>query len=90
MTVNKNFFNKPKEKLAHPTHAFVEAQEEQPEEAPVSAYKPVHRKRETKSKRVNLLIKPSLYEALAAKAETMDLSINEAFNLAIAAYVRRK
>ena len=90
MTVNKNFFNKPKEKLAHPTHAFVEAQDEQPEEAPVPAYKPVHRKRETKSKRLNLLIKPSLHEALVAKAESMDLSVNEAINLAVATFVRRK
>ena len=90
MTVNKTFFNKAKEKLAHPTHAFVETEEVPAEKKPMPAYKPVRRSRETKSKRLNLLITPSLHEAMLAKAEALDLSFNEACNLAISEFIRRK
>lgn len=37
-------------------------------------------KRETKSKRVNLLVKPSVYEAIVAKAEENGVSVNELMN----------
>ena len=90
MTVNKSFSNKAKEKLAHPTHAFVEAQEDTPQKESLPVYKPVRRNRETKSKRLNLLITPTLYEAMVAKAEKLDLSFNEACNLAISEFIRRK
>lgn len=90
MTVNKSFFNKAKEKLDHPTHAFVDNDEEVVEKKPLPVYKPVRRSRETKSKRLNLLITPSLYEAMLAKAESLDLSFNEACNMAINEFARRK
>lgn len=37
-------------------------------------------KRETKSKRVNLLVRPSVYEAVVRKAETEGVSVNELIN----------
>lgn len=37
-------------------------------------------KRETRSKRVNLLVKPSIYEAIVAKAEANGVSVNELIN----------
>lgn len=37
-------------------------------------------KRETRSKRVNLLVKPSTYEAVVAKAEECGVSVNELIN----------
>lgn len=41
---------------------------------------------ETKSKRVQLLIQPSLYEAVKAKASSLGISINEAISEALKAY----
>lgn len=37
-------------------------------------------KRETKSKRINLLVRPSVYEAVVAKAEAEGVSVNELIN----------
>ncbi len=37
-------------------------------------------KRETKSKRVNLLVRPSVYEAVVRKAEEEGVSVNELIN----------
>lgn len=37
-------------------------------------------KRETKSKRVNLLVRPSVYEAVVRKAEAEGVSVNELIN----------
>ena len=50
----------------------------------------VHRRRETRSKRLNLLITPSLYDALSAKADELDISFNEACNLAFEHFVKRR
>jgi len=44
---------------------------------------------ETKSKRVQILIQPSLHEAIKAKAEEEGISTNEAINQAIKEYVER-
>ena len=101
MTVNKTFFKK-KDPLPHPTHRFVEnevekaipelpaiPEDEELEVAPART-RFVHRRRETRSKRLNLLITPSLYDAMLAKAERLDLSFNEACNMAFSEYVRRK
>lgn len=41
---------------------------------------------ETKSKRVQLLVQPSLYEAVKAKASSLGISTNEAFNEALRQY----
>ena len=41
---------------------------------------------ETKSKRVQLLIQPSVYEAVKAKASSLGISTNEAINEALKAY----
>lgn len=38
------------------------------------------KKEETRSKRVNFLIKPSLYEQVKAKCASMDISVGEAIN----------
>ena len=100
MTVNKTFFKK-KEPLPHPTHRFVENEVEEaipelpriPEEdldvvpAPARA---VRRRRETRSKRLNLLITPSLYDAILRKAQDLDISFNEACNLAFEQFLKRR
>lgn len=41
---------------------------------------------ETKSKRVQLLIQPSLYDAVKAKASSLGISTNEAISEALKAY----
>ncbi len=41
---------------------------------------------ETKSKRVQLLIQPSVYEAVKAKASSLGISTNEAISEALKAY----
>ena len=37
-------------------------------------------KKETRSQRINFLIKPSLYEKVKAKCADMDISVSEALN----------
>lgn len=44
---------------------------------------------ETKSKRVQLLLQPSIYEAVKAKASSMGISTNEAINEALRQYVEK-
>lgn len=41
---------------------------------------------ETKSRRVQILIQPSVHEAIKAKAETLGISTNEAINEALRQY----
>ena len=49
-----------------------------PEERPAA---PVRKpRRETKSKRVNLLVRPSVYEAIVQKADAEGVSVNELIN----------
>ena len=38
------------------------------------------KKTETRAKRVNFLIKPTLYERVKNKCESMDISVSEAIN----------
>lgn len=50
---------------------------------PVSVCVPaerMHIKRETKSKRINLLVKPSVYEAIVEKASEEGVSVNTLIN----------
>ncbi len=52
-------------------------------------YKPNPEYIETKSKRVQLLVQPSVYEAVKAKAKKLGVSTNEAINEALLEYVER-
>lgn len=44
---------------------------------------------ETKSRRVQLLVQPSIYEAVKAKASKLGISTNEAINEALREYTER-
>ena len=44
---------------------------------------------EPKSKRVQLLVQPSVYEAVRTKAEAQGISVNEAINEALRKYTER-
>lgn len=44
---------------------------------------------ETKSKRVQILIQPSIHEAVKAKAKAEGISTNEAINIALREYTER-
>ena len=44
---------------------------------------------ETKSKRVQILVQPSVYEAVKKKAGAGGISVNEAINTALKEYVER-
>lgn len=44
---------------------------------------------ETKSKRVQILVQPSIHEAIKAKAKAEGISTNEAINKALREYVER-
>ena len=44
---------------------------------------------ETKSKRVQLLVQPSVYEAVKTRAQAEGISVNEAVNNALKEYVER-
>ena len=57
-------------------------------EAP-AGYKPNPEYIETKSKRVQILIQPSVHEAVKAKAKAEGISTNEAINEALREYVER-
>ena len=62
-------------------------EEEEPAEPSVSyAPRPKHRKPETKSKRMQILLKPSLYEKLRRIAEEEGASINSLINDIIEGY----
>lgn len=52
-------------------------------------YKPNPEYIETKSKRVQILIQPSVHEAVKAKAKAEGISTNEAINEALRKYVER-
>lgn len=52
-------------------------------------YKPNPEFIETKSKRVQLLVQPSVYEAVKAKAKANGISTNEAINEALREYTER-
>lgn len=45
---------------------------------------------ETKSKRVQLLVQPSVYEAVKAKAKGLGISANEAINEALREYIEER
>lgn len=52
-------------------------------------YKPNPEYIETKSKRVQLLVQPSVYEEVKAKAKAEGISTNEAINEALRQYTER-
>lgn len=87
----KEFF-KPKTKhTGHASEAFIshevknKVQEQQPVETQSS-----RREREPKSRRLNLLVRPSVYEALIAKADEQDLSFNALCNRIFSEYLEGK
>lgn len=47
-------------------------------------------KKETKSKRLNLLLTPSLYDQLKAASTNLDMSVNEYVNLALSEIVKKQ
>lgn len=54
-----------------------------------AGYKPNPEYIETKSKRVQLLVQPSVYEAVKARAKAEGISTNEAINEALREYTER-
>ena len=54
-----------------------------------AGYKPNPEYIETKSKRVQILIQPSVHEAVKAKAKKLGISTNEAINIALREYTER-
>ena len=52
-------------------------------------YKPNPEYIETKSKRVQLLVQPSVYKAVQDKAKKLGVSTNEAINIALREYTER-
>lgn len=88
MTAKKTF------KRSEPTLAFIsEASEGKtaPKAKPTTkapkGYKVAPQYIETKSRRVQALIQPSVYEAVKAKAASLGISTNEAINEALRAYL---
>lgn len=63
-------------------------QVEQPEKAP-EGYKVNHQLIECKSKRVQILIQPSVHEQLKVKAEAAGQSVNEIINKALIEYIEK-
>ena len=53
-------------------------------------YKPNPEYIETKSKRVQILVQPSVHEAVKAKAKAEGISTNEAINEALREYVEKR
>ena len=74
----KKTATKPKSPKAKPT---TKDRETAPE-----GYKLAPQYIETKSKRVQLLLQPSVYEAVKAKASSLGISTNEAISEALKAY----
>lgn len=48
----------------------------------------IYQEKESKTKRLNLLIRPSVYEKLKVKAEKEYMSVNELFNVLAEEYIR--
>ena len=62
---------------------------DQREKKTPAGYKPNPEYIETKSRRVQVLIQPSVHEAIKAKAQKAGISVNEAINTALKEYVER-
>lgn len=76
------------EKKTEPTRIVIEEKSTGTAKAP-EGYKPNPEYIETKSKRVQLLIQPSIHEAVKAKAKAKGISTNEAINEALREYTER-
>lgn len=84
-------------KANNPTLSFLSsAQEEQPAEEVGSSQKPPKGYKlnpmyvETKSKRMQLLVQPSVYESLKSLAKEKSISVNEIANVALREYLERE
>ena len=89
MSTKKSF------KRSEPALAFISGASEGLEDTPPKAraseaipkgYKPNPAYIETKSRRVQALVQPSVYEAVKAKASSLGISTNEAINEALRQY----
>lgn len=93
----KTFINKDNPAMSFISQSSIEAVDGRPKETskPTGAkkapagYKPNPEFIETKSKRVQILIQPSVHEAVKAKAQAEGISVNEAINTALREYVER-
>lgn len=93
----KTFINKDNPAMSFISQSSIEAVDGKPARAskPTGAkkapagYKPNPEFIETKSKRVQILIQPSVYDAVKARAKAEGISVNEAISTALKEYVDR-
>lgn len=91
MAKGKSFTSDNNPAMSFISKESIEAVDGKPEgtgKAP-AGYKPNPEFIETKSKRVQLLVQPSVYEAVKARAKAEGISTNEAINTALREYVER-
>lgn len=82
----KSFKDRIQQKAANPTLQFITPPEE---EKPQGESWRDHVAGETKSRRLQLLLTPSLYEAVKEEAEQRGLSVNEIINLILKDAMRK-
>ena len=91
----KTFLNRENPAMNFISQASIDAVEGKPATTPKgtkktpAGYKANPEYIETKSKRVQLLVQPSIYEAVKRKAQDEGISTNEAINEALREYVER-
>lgn len=89
----KSFKDKMQQKAANPTMQFISPpEEEKPHRLQIETRPWYEREQgagETKSRRLQLLLTPSLYEAVKEEAEQRGLSVNEIINLILKDAMRK-
>lgn len=78
--MRKSFTDQMKNRQNNPAAQFVTEPEAQPIRQPEAEQQPRRKPPEAKSRRMQILIRPSLYEALKAAADEEYLSVNELIN----------
>lgn len=73
----------------NPVMQFISQPEPEPIRKPTKRKTPAPAVPETKSRRVQILVQPSVYEAVKAKAEKSGISVNEAIGIALKKYIER-
>ena len=85
----KSFKDRMQQKAANPTMQFISPpEEEKPQQHQGEGWRD-HVAGETKSRRLQLLLTPSLYEAVKEEAEQRGLSVNEIINLILKDAMRK-
>lgn len=74
--------------MDNPAMQFISTPTTKPQEKAPEGYKPNPEYIETKSKRVQLLMKPSLLETLRARAKNEERSLNDLINSILEEYTR--